>query len=267
MREEKIVKIKIFRSQVVIREALERFGVKNTVLAWTGGKDSTLLVWMTKRVCEKNNVEMPRLLFIDEGDVFPKVKKFAKKLIKDWNLKVDFVQNDDVLKQVKKVKDKIVIRKLNKRNQKELKRLRFEKDFFYFEPESFVGNHLMKTVQMNIYLEENKIKALITGIRHDEHKARAKETYFSKRRNPSHVRVHPLLHFREKNVWLAIFKNEIPYVSLYKEGFRSLGAGSSTFKSSDVSAWKQDLKNTTERIGRRQDKEKIMEKLRKLGYM
>ena len=34
-----------------------------------------------------------------------------------------------------------------------------------------------------------------------------------------------------------------------------------------VPAWEQDLENTGERDGRRQDKELAMEKLRKLGYM
>jgi len=34
-----------------------------------------------------------------------------------------------------------------------------------------------------------------------------------------------------------------------------------------VPAWQQDLENTIERGGRRQDKEKAMDRLRKLGYM
>jgi len=34
-----------------------------------------------------------------------------------------------------------------------------------------------------------------------------------------------------------------------------------------VPAYEQDLENTEERAGRRQDKEKMMERLRQLGYM
>ncbi|GAG70865.1 unnamed protein product, partial [marine sediment metagenome] len=34
-----------------------------------------------------------------------------------------------------------------------------------------------------------------------------------------------------------------------------------------VPVWEQDLENTIERGGRRQDKEKSMDRLRKLGYM
>jgi len=36
---------------------------------------------------------------------------------------------------------------------------------------------------------------------------------------------------------------------------------------SDIPAWEQDLENTVERAGRRQDKEEAMDRLRKLGYM
>ena len=46
----------------------------------------------------------------------------------------------------------------------------------------------------------------------------------------------------------------------------SLESGTTT-KTSDLPAWKQDLESTTERSGRKQDKENLMEKLRDLGYM
>jgi phosphoadenosine phosphosulfate reductase len=34
-----------------------------------------------------------------------------------------------------------------------------------------------------------------------------------------------------------------------------------------ITAWEQDLENTPERVGRAQDKEGIMELLRRYGYM
>jgi phosphoadenosine phosphosulfate reductase len=60
---------------------------------------------------------------------------------------------------------------------------------------------------------------------------------------------------------------DIPYCPLYEQGYRSLGAKTTSQKMSDVPAWEQDLEYTEERAGRRQDKEKTMERLRKLGYM
>jgi phosphoadenosine phosphosulfate reductase len=79
--------------------------------------------------------------------------------------------------------------------------------------------------------------------------------------------VHPILHFKERDIWNTIHKNEIPFCSLYYQGYRSLGAKGSTSKASDIPAWEQDLDNTPERVGRSQEKEDIMEKLRDLGYM
>jgi len=55
---------------------------------------------------------------------------------------------------------------------------------------------------------------------------------------------------------------------LYEQGYRSLGAASSSqISQKGVPAWEQDLEHSMERAGRRQDKEKMMARLRKLGYM
>ncbi len=156
---------------------------------------------------------------------------------------------------------------LNERNRKEIEKIGFDEKEFPFEPESFVGNHLMKTVAMNAFLEDYGIEALSTAIRWDEQEARIEETYFSPRENPPHTRIQPILHFKERDIWDNIHKNNIPFCELYKQGYRSLGARCSTYKNSDMPAWEQDLENTTERAGRGQSKEEIMGKLRDLGYM
>ena len=259
--------LKIQKSERVIKEALNRFSQSQTALAWTGGKDSTVLLWMVRRVCTATNMPIPKLVFINEGDLFPEVEEFVDKISGKWGLTVQTIQNADVLKQAKTLGSTIQVAKLSARNRKELHRLGFRDATFPFEPESFVGNHLMKTVPMNMYIEKNNIQALITGIRKDEQEARSKETYFSPRTNPSHFRVHPILHFTEQDVWETIHAHSIPYVRLYEQGYRSLGVKSTTTKVTNVPAWKQDLRHTKEREGRRQDKEKIMTKLRSLGYM
>ena len=258
---------KVEKSIRVIEETYRRFPHDKIALAWTGGKDSTILLWIVRELAKEKGFPLPHIMFINEGYVFEEVWEFADKLSRDWNFTYHIAQNDDVLKQVKKVGDPVKVAKLNKRNKEALKDLDFKGKTFPFEPESYVGNHLMKTVAMNIHLEKEGIQALITGIRWDEQEARSNETYFSSRENPDHFRVHPILHFEEKDVWNATHKNKVPYLKLYEEGYRSLGAKGTTTKASDKPAWEQDLENTTEREGRRQDKEKIMKRLRDLGYM
>jgi phosphoadenosine phosphosulfate reductase len=236
-------------------------------VAWTGGKDSTTMVWLFREACKELGVPMPKCMFIDEGYVFEEIWDIFNQLKKEWDLNVVIAKNTDVSDKAKNVGDMVKVSSLNERNRQEIAKLQYEGEEFPFEPESYVGNHLMKTVAMNTFLEEHRIQALSTAIRWDEQEARIEETYFSPRENPTHTRIQPILHFKERDIWNFIFKYKIPFCALYKEGYRSLGAKGSTVKTSDIPAWEQDLENTTERAGRGQGKEEIMGKLRDLGYM
>ena len=258
---------KIKYSKNIIKQALEKFSNKDIYVAWTGGKDSTSMLWLFRETCIELRVPMPRAMFIDEGSVFEEILELVDRVVKEWNVDIVFVKNLDVSDKAKAVGDMIRVMDLNERNRQEIARLGFSEESFPFEPESFVGNHLMKTVAMSVFLEDNGVKGLSTAIRWDEQKARIEEEYFSPRTNPEHMRIHPILHFKERDIWSLIFKKKIPFCSLYSRGYRSLGAKGSTVKNSDIPAWEQDLENTTERAGRGQDKEKVMAQLRDLGYM
>lgn len=258
---------KIEKSRQVIAEAYERFPAAGMALAWTGGKDSTVLLWLAREYAQVRGLPLPTIMFINEGHVFAEVREFVARMAAEWNLEVHQVKNEDVLAQVEKVGDPVRVDRLNERNRRELARLGFAGESFPFEPESYVGNHLMKTVAMNVWVEKHGVQAVMTGIRWDEQEARANESYFSPRRDPDHVRIHPILHFKERDVWEAIRLHDIPYVKLYEQGYRSLGAAHTTTRVSEAPAWEQDLEGTPERAGRRQDKEGIMERLRALGYM
>lgn len=258
---------KIEHSKSIIKEALSRFSRKKLFIAWTGGKDSTTMLWFYQEVCNELGQPMPSAMFIDEGHVFEEILELVDQVKNQWSIEVAVIKNTDVSDKAKNVGDQIRVADLNERNQKEIEKLGFTDDSFHFEPESFVGNHLMKTVVMNVFMENKRVKALSTAIRWDEQEARIEEGYFSPRTDPKHTRVHPILHFKERDIWDTIHKYNIPFCSLYYQGYRSLGAKGSTFKASDIPAWEQDLENTPERAGRGQDKEKIMSQLRSLGYM
>lgn len=258
---------KVEYSKKIIKEALDRFYYDDLFIAWTGGKDSTLVLWLFHVLCEELKVPKPQALFIDEGDVFEEIFELVYFVKKKWAIEVAFVKNTDVSDKAHRVGDLIAIADLNKRNRKEIEKLGITEDFFPFEPESLYCNHLMKTVAMNVFLEENDVRALSTGIRWDEQDARVGENFFSVRENPVHTRVHPILHFKERDIWNTIQQHNIPFCSLYYQGYRSLGARATTAKNSDIPAWEQDLENTPERAGRDQNKEQIMLKLRSLGYM
>jgi phosphoadenosine phosphosulfate reductase len=258
---------KVAQSKKIIKESIERFGTDKLVIAWTGGKDSTTLTWLFRETCREHSLQMPRCMFIDEGHVFEEIWDIVNRLKKEWGLNVEIVKNTDVSDKAKNIGDMVKVSGLNERNRSEVAKLEFNEEEFPFEPESFVGNHLMKTVAMNMFIEGNGIQAVSTAIRWDEQTARKEETFFSPRETPPHTRVQAILHFKERDIWDTIHKYKIPFCELYKYGYRSLGAKGSTVKNSDIPAWEQDLENTPERAGRGQDKEEIMGKLRTLGYM
>lgn len=267
-----LLKKKVEDSKKVIREGIEKYPIEKSAVAWTGGKDSTLILWLFLEVAKEDGIQLPRCFCIDEGDMFDEIREFLDRYTKQWKVDLEIVHNSDVSKAAGgKLGATVRVADLNERNRREIDRLGYEEDEFPYEPESFVGNHLMKTVMLNEFLERHEVQAFYEGIRWDEQESRASETYFSAREkteySPAHMRVFPILHFLEREVWEAHFAFDIPICSLYKEGFRSLGARVTTTKSSDLPAWEQDLENTVERSGRRQDKEHLMKKLRELGYM
>jgi phosphoadenosine phosphosulfate reductase len=256
----------------VVRQAFDRFAYKEIGITWTGGKDSGLTLWIIKKVCEERGLQIPKTIIIGEGDEFSEIEAFVSKYSQEWQVPLETCRNDDVLKAANYTLNSIVrVADLNERNRAELKRIGFEEDEFPFEAESYSGNHLMKTVVFNQFLEDNGIKAIFQGLRWDEHPARFDDEYFEDVEAsplvPAHTRIRPILHFTEKDLWDTYAALDIPYCQLYAEGYRSLGAKTSSKKSSDLPAWEQDLENTEERGGRRQDKEKAMERLRQLGYM
>ncbi|MCL5771080.1 MAG: phosphoadenosine phosphosulfate reductase family protein [Actinobacteria bacterium] len=268
----KIIEENIRKSKEIINEAFKKFDNDQLAITWTGGKDSTLTLWLIKQVCDENNIKIPKVMTIDEGDSFPEIHEIIEKYTKEWKLDVKWMINKDVIKAAGgKLGADVEVNKLNKRNSEELIRLGFTGERFPFEAESWIGNHLMKTVMFNMFVEKYQIKGMFMGIRWDEQAARQNDEYFVKREGdsytPEHIRIQPILHFKERDVWNTTLKYKIPYCKLYKRGYRSLGASSTTIKKSEIPAWEQDLENTPEREGRRQDKEAAMERLRKLGYM
>ena len=261
------------KSKEVVREVFKKFKVDDLAITWTGGKDSTLTLWIIRQVCLEDGVKLPKVMTIDEYDSFAEIHDFLNKYAKEWNLDLEWCRNDDVIKAAGgKLNATVKVKDLSERNQAELKRIGFEEETFPFEAESYTGNHLMKTVMFNMYIERHNVKGIFQGLRRDEQTARVQDDYFEEKEAahliPEHVRIKPILHFTERALWNTYQVYKIPYCILYEQGYRSLGAKTtSAIAEPGVSAWEQDLEHTTERAGRRQDKEKMMERLRKLGYM
>lgn len=258
---------KLDQALMVVEEALDTYPPEAMLVAWSAGKDSTLVLALVLEVCRQRRLQPPRALDIDQRDQFPELEVFRDAVARDWGVELMIVGNHDVLAQVERIGDPIVVGRLNAANRQALNTIGIEDTELPWTPDSPLCNHLLKTVPITEAIATHGIQALFTGIRWDEHGARDSETYFSPRQQPPHVRVHPILHFTERDIWDITFALDIPFSDLYHLGYRSLGTRSGTHKAANIPAWQQDLENSAERGGRNAEKEKMMAQLRDWGYL
>ena len=236
------------------------------------GKDSTTLVHMARKAF-LGKVPIP-VVHIDTTFKFKQIYEFRDKYTKEWNLNLIIAKNDTALQEG-------------------------------MSPEKGRFNccNALKTEVLKQVIKKENFKALLVGIRRDEHAIRAKERYFSLRDkefrwdyqnqplelwaqyyksaddSDTHFRIHPLLHWQEIDVWRYIKRERLPVVNLYfsKEGrrYRSIGCECCCepveSSANNIDKIIDEINNTTisERTGRAQDKENIcaMQRLRSLGYM
>jgi sulfate adenylyltransferase subunit 2 len=257
------------RTIYIIREAYSQY--KNIALLWSIGKDSTTMLWIAKKAFFG---ELPfPVIHIDTGYKLKEIYKFRESCARLWNLDLVISRNEDAIK--KNVSP---------------------------EHGKLECCNALKTDALKLTLAKTGFNALLLAIRRDEHGIRAKERYFSPRDSDfkwnyrdqpaelwdlfgtksiydSHLRVHPMLHWTEIDIWKYIQREKIPTVGLYfaENGrrYRSIGCAPCcrTVKSKARSPRMiiRELKRTKigERSGRAQDKEDTytMQTLRSLGYM
>lgn len=257
------------RTIFIVREAYALH--RHIAMLWSIGKDSTSLLWMVRKAFF-GVIPFP-ILHIDTGYKFPEIYEFRDRYAREWRLDLRIVRNESAR-----------AAGVNPASGKE------------------TCCDLLKTNALRQAMARDRYRALLLGIRRDEHGIRAKERFFSPRdedfrwdycRQPpelwdhyaspaddgAHVRVHPLLHWRELDVWRYIRREGIPITGLYfakgDKRYRSIGCHTccapvpSTAATLDDIVRELETTRTAERSGRAQDKESAytMQKLRSLGYM
>lgn len=211
-------------SKKVILEANEKYG-SDIAIAFSGGKDSTTLLHLIRTIF---NGKMPWKVFtLDTSVEFKEIKEFTQNIANDWNFELIALRNEIALKALELAKDKAECCRL------------------------------LKVIPINNAIRDYELKALMTAVRWDEQEARINEEFFTQREDPPHMRIQPILHFKESDIWAYIKKYNVPYCELYKKGYRSIDCEPCT-----------GLHGITgiERGGRDQEKEGVMRTLRAIGY-
>ena len=253
----------------ILREAFEK--IDRLAMLWSIGKDSNVLLWLARKAFF-GHVPFP-LVHVDTSYKMPEMIEFRDRIAKEWKLDLIVGQNRAALDAgMNHTRGRVTC------------------------------CSALKTEGLKATIAEHGFDGLILGIRRDEEGTRAKERVFSPRGHDSqwdfrnqppefwnqfmtdfppgtHVRIHPLLHWTELDVWRYIKRESIPVVSLYfaRDGkrYRSLGCAPCTFPiDSDASTVDEiiaELSETriSERAGRAQDQEAedAFERLRVDGYM
>jgi sulfate adenylyltransferase subunit 2 len=264
------------KSIYILREARAAF--KKTAMLWSVGKDSSVLLWLARRAFF-GRVPFP-VVHIDTSYKIPEMIAFRDRIAHEWGL--DLVVSGSELVHIGA--------RASSATFPNGKATRVE----------CCG--ALKTVPLKRVIEEKGYDAVIAGIRRDEEGTRAKERVFSPRGTDArwdvkdqppelwdqfkidvepgtHVRVHPLLHWTEIDVWRYIEREHIPVVPVYfshnGRRYRSLGCAPCTTsiesRASTVAEIIEELRSTnvSERSTRAQDQEAehAFETLRAGGYM
>src|SRR5262249_28016084 len=241
------------QSIFIFREAFAR--LKNIALLWSLGKDSNVMIWIARKAFF-GRVPFPAL-HVDTGKKFAELYGFRDRYAGEWNLdlRVGACPPIDVVDPTLPPAARSAAR---------------------------------KTEGLKLALAKYGFDGLIAGIRRDEEATRAKERVFSPRGTEggwdvrdqppefwdqfnasppprAHLRVHPIVHWTEADIWAYTRRENIPIIPLYlaNDGkrYRSLGDADITFPvASDASSIEEilvELERTRvpERAGRALDHE------------
>jgi sulfate adenylyltransferase subunit 2 len=255
------------QSVYIFREAFAR--IDRLAMLWSLGKDSNVMIWLARKAFF-GRVPFP-VMHIDTQRKFPEMYAFRDRYVKEWEL--NFIREE--CPPVEATDPSL--------------------------PPA-ARSAARKTLGLRDAIAKHKFNGIIAGIRRDEESVRAKERYFSPRGDTgawdfrdqppefwdhfntnlppgTHLRVHPLLHWTELDIWRYIERENIPVVDLYysKGGkrYRSLGDQDITSpidsEAKTIAEIVAELEATTapERAGRAMDRETedAFERLRAAGYM
>jgi phosphoadenosine phosphosulfate reductase len=220
---------KVKKTEEIIRQTVKEY--KNPGIGFSGGGDSEALLHMAMKI--KHNIP---ILFVDTRYEFPETFEFIEKLRKEWNF--------ESLTTVRAPTDKLE---------------EFKAKYGFGTPEFTIEfNKYHKIEPLVQGIKNLNLDAFLGGIRGVEHEERAKESIFSPRKNPDHTRVHPILFWTREDVQQYLTINGLPHNPVYDKGYTSLGSTIDTTPNKDP--------GMHERAGRGIARERVMKRLRDLGY-
>nr|WP_155935725.1 phosphoadenosine phosphosulfate reductase family protein [Pseudodesulfovibrio alkaliphilus] len=196
-------------------------------VAWTGGKDSTVALFLWRAVLNHHGLGPVRAISVDTGCKFPEIIAFRDTVAQEWGVDLHVARPGKAASDIAFASDVIACCRA------------------------------LKIEPLTRALRETGTTHLVSGIRRDEHPDRAGRIPLELRSAPPHVMVNPLLDWSEIDIWAFHAQFGLPHCPLYDRGYRSLGCRPCTAAPGTGQG---------ERGGREQAKERAMRTLTGLGY-
>lgn len=220
---------KILHSRSILKQILADHGPEQTAVAWTGGKDSTVVLWLWRSLLQERGMAPCRAVNLDTGLKFAEVLELRDQVAREWKLDLHVQSPELSLDDYPVAQDKLACCRD------------------------------LKILPLHRAVGDLDLSALLTGLRRDEAPSRSGREPLEPRKAPDYLQVNPILEWTEMDIWACIMEQGLPYCTLYAQGYRSLGCMPCT-------AAPDQAEGREERSGRDQDKERQMETLRSLGY-
>ena len=254
-------------SVYILREAYRN--IRPLGMLWSLGKDSNVMLWLARKAF-LGRVPFP-VVHVDTGKKFQEMYAFREEYEETWKLNLIRGECPPI-------------------------------DSVDPSLPPAARSAARKTEGLKGIMETEKFAGVFAGIRRDEQAVRAKERVFSPRGidaewdlhdqpaefwgqyttqmpKGSHIRIHPLLQWREIDIWRYTKREDIPVINLYfsQKGYRYRSLGDQDItnpvksSASTIDEIISELETTkiAERAGRAMDHEDedAFERLRQSGYM
>ncbi|WP_229596231.1 phosphoadenosine phosphosulfate reductase family protein [Pseudodesulfovibrio sediminis] len=217
----------IRHTEGALQELLDEVDPKGVRVAWTGGKDSTVVLFIWKALLDHHGLGPVRAINLDTGCKFPEILTFRDRLKEEWSIDLHIACPAVDL------------------------------DGYPLARNPLTCCRELKVEPLKAAISATGASHLLTGIRRDEHPDRAGRMPFEVREEPPHTMVNPILDWTESDIWAFHARFDLPHCMLYDQGYRSLGCQPCTRKPGE---------GASEREGRSQSKEAMLDTLTSLGY-
>ena len=179
-------------------EIINKIKSKNIIMTSSFGMQSAVLLHLIKQSNKRN---IP-IIFLDTQYLFQETYQFKKTLEKTLNLNIQTYKSS-----LSKIEQEIKYKKL-------------------WNTDLNLYNEINKIEPMNRAIKEHNAEYWISGIRSNQSEIRKHKEIFEKKEN--YIKVHPLLHWNDKDIYDYLIKYNLPYHPLREKGYLSIGDWHST---------------------------------------